>query len=71
MDYQSKKVLCPFYIIGDKRSVECEGIITPTCKHSFPTVVDKQKYFQQYCCCKFNHCCYEKKLEEKYFFEVT
>lgn len=71
MNYQTKNVLCPFYVRDDKRSITCEGQITSTSTNFFGSASEKRVHFYKYCCKDYLRCEHEKNIEKKYNAEVT
>lgn len=66
MKYNSKCVICPFYIGDDKKSIKCEGEICPSVINIFTSTEKKQAYLRQYCDDEYQNCKHAKKIVKKY-----
>lgn len=70
MQYQSKNVLCPFYISHDKNTIKCECLYQTMNVNSYIMQKfgskDQSKWLLQYCCKNYKQCPIEKILEKKY-----
>lgn len=71
MQYESKNVICPFYIESSGQTIKCEGIFSKICVNKFFDENNKKTHFKRFCCNSYKNCPLEKILEKKYDSAVT
>lgn len=66
MDYNSDKILCPFYITERRNQITCEGVMSKQEIFVFGDVTGKRRHMNKYCKKAYTECPHYKKASGKY-----